>query len=129
MPQERLTRRVFDWDYDQACLGHKTWCKDVRDVMMRADAEHIFLSRIPERNLDLLQQKLISAYNIQWRARVEEMPKLRTYKLLKSVPGRETYVDLPPVHRKTLVRFRAGVYPLEIERGRWRGRPVDTRPL
>lgn len=131
LPHDRLTRRIFDRDYQQACAGHNSWCKDVRQIVTSTDMEHLFWSRNSPRNLkplmQILQTKLMQNHDNNWIISVQDMPKLRTYKLFKTTPGKESYLDLPPKHRKALARFRAGIFPLEIERGRWRGRPVEAR--
>ncbi len=30
LPEDRLERRIFDWDYNLCALGRKSWCKDVK---------------------------------------------------------------------------------------------------
>jgi hypothetical protein len=131
LPRDRLTRRIFEWDYQQACAGHNSWCKDVLQIMTSTDMEHLFWSQNSPRYIkpivQTIQNKLIKNHDDNWIILVQSMPKLRTYKTFKTTPGKESYLDLPPKHRKALARFRAGVFPLEIERGRWRGRPVETR--
>ena len=33
LPDERLEKVVFNWDYDLCAQGKKTWCKDVKNLM------------------------------------------------------------------------------------------------
>ena len=57
------------------------------------------------------------------------MPKLRTYKLLKTEFGVEAYVQAPTqkLYRSAIARMRMEVFPLRLETGRWRGLPVAQR--
>ena len=56
------------------------------------------------------------------------MPKLRTYTELKSTLTCENYVKmLQPSSRSCIARLRSGVFPLAIETGRWRGKPIEER--
>ena len=54
------------------------------------------------------------------------MPRLRTYRDLKSAFTCENYVKmLQPSSRSCISRLRSGVFPLAIEIGRWRGKPIE----
>ena len=56
------------------------------------------------------------------------MPKLRTFAQLAPTFQTAPYAKtLPRSLRTTIARLRAGVFPLAIETGRWRGQPVEQR--
>ena len=102
----------------------------MKKIFADADMEHLFASRDSLCSKSLVQslkEKLVADHNAVWLQTIDNMPKLRTYKLFKRTVGKESYLDLPPQYRKTLAQFRAGVFPLELERGRWRGKPVEER--
>ena len=54
------------------------------------------------------------------------MPKLRTYRGLKPTFTCENYGKmLQPSLRSCIARLRSGVFPLPIETGCWRGKPIE----
>ena len=57
------------------------------------------------------------------------MPKLRTYKHLKTEFYAEPYVQkhLTRTQRSAIARIRCGTFPLEVERGRYRNIPIEQR--
>ena len=57
-----------------------------------------------------------------------DLPKMRTYRLFKSVPGIEPYLYITNRnHRQALTRFRLSAHHLHIETGRWSKTPVENR--
>ena len=33
MPRSRLTRQIFEWDYDRALNGRWSWCRDIKEIL------------------------------------------------------------------------------------------------
>ena len=64
-------------------------------------------------------------YFENWKRDVNNMPKLRTFKLLHS--NTQSYVRsvLSRQQRSAISRMRSGTYSLEIEKGRYRGTPAN----
>ena len=57
-----------------------------------------------------------------------DMPKLEFYGLTKKEFGFEEYLSLPNFRdRQIITKFRCSNHPLEIERGRYRGKPRSER--
>ena len=56
-----------------------------------------------------------------WVEELKEMDKLRTYRSLKTVLGREDYISwqVPTPHRVLYARLRSGTHSLRMETGRW----------
>ncbi len=56
-------------------------------------------------------------------------PEIRTYKDIKLNFGTEDYVKIkqPRKNRSTIARMRNGTFPLNIELGRYRGIPLESR--
>ena len=56
-----------------------------------------------------------------WVEELKEMDKLRTYRSLKTVLGREDFISwqVPTPHRVLYARLRSGTHSLRMETGRW----------
>ena len=61
--------------------------------------------------------------------KIQDLPKLRTYKLFKSSFKTEEYVTLNirKNERSLLAQLRMGILPLRIETGRYVGEPLERR--
>ena len=81
-----------------------------------------FFSRLV---VDFLTQK----HQTSWRNSVMEMPKLRTYKNINETFSVQPYVrsNISRQDRSLIARMRCGVFPIELELGRYRGIPADRR--
>ena len=79
--------------------------------------------------LDTVKDKLSSIFKDQWLTEINIMPKLRSYKLLKTEFCVEPFLkrNLNRTQRSALARIRCGTFPLEIEKGRIRNIPIDQR--
>jgi hypothetical protein len=125
MPEERLTKQVFLWDYH---LRRNNWSHGMRRLYRELEVEHVFndlLLYSKERAWATLHANHCS----KWSTLLQKTPKLRTYCLFKHIYCIEPYVSsrLSRKLRSTLARFRTGILPLEIETGRWRGIPECQR--
>ena len=132
LPPDRLTRRVFDWDYRQAQLGMNTWAKNAGAILQDCGLEALKNTRLLTSSkkwvVDTAITKLTDIFELQWKVEINNMPKLRTYRELKSTFTCENYVKmLQPSSRSCIARLRSGVFPLAIETGRWRGKPIEER--
>ena len=72
---------------------------------------------------------MLTKYVENWKSVINEMPKLRTYKTLKSSFGTEPYVksNISRKARSVLAKLRNGSFPINIELGRYRGLPLERR--
>ena len=78
--------------------------------------------------VDTAITKLTDIFELQWKVEINNMPKLRAYRELKSIFTCENYVKmLQPNSRSCIARLRSGVFPLPIETGCWRGKPIEER--
>ena len=70
-----------------------------------------------------------SYFETAWINDLQQVPKLRTYSLLKSNYVVEKYItlDIPKYTyiRSTMSMFRCGVLPLRFATGRYKGEPVE----
>ena len=127
-PAYRLPHIVFAWDYEQASRGCQTWNKDIHTLLEQCNMGNLwtttttnFLARFKDRRL--------SDHNQHWIIDVESMPKIRTYKCLKTSYGTEHYLkaNMSIPQRSYLAKMRMGTLPLKIETGRYTHTPVDQR--
>ena len=65
---------------------------------------------------------LFDEYKNNWKIKVQQKPKLRTYRLFKTDFGPEKYLflNLPKHKRSILAQYRLGILPLNIETGRYK---------
>ena len=80
-------------------------------------------------NTELLFDRLMQNYQIKWLQNVEMKPKLRTYKLYKSSYKVESYCKffIPKYQRSLLCQLRLGILPIQLEVGRYTGKPINER--
>jgi len=138
LPRNRITNRIFRWDYELALNGKDNWARNVRNILVRCEMAPLF-ETVPESVLSKanirsvvknVNNQLISAHTKEWLVQINEMPKLRTYRTLKNSFGVEDYVNkvqLSRSQRSVIARLRNGSFPINIEIGRYRGIPLDDR--
>lgn len=70
----------------------------------------------------LISKKIQEREQKEWRLKIQERPKLRTYRLIKKNLEYEDYLDIEDeAGRKVLARLRSGTNMLRIETGRHEG--------
>ena len=135
LPDERLEKIVFNWDYSLCAQGKKNWCKDAKNLLYKCNLHEVydsknFLGISLSFILKTVETNLLQAYTDTWQTSVTTMPKLRTYKTFKSEFKTEPYVKanvLSTRQRSAISKMRNGTYPLEIELGRYLGIPAENR--
>lgn len=72
---------------------------------------------------------LVQKHQISWRNSVLNMPKLRTYRNINETFCVQPYIktNISRQDRSTIARLRCGVFPIELELGRYRGISVERR--
>ena len=80
-------------------------------------------------DLTLAEYKINIYYKSIWTTSVENLPKLRTYRLFKQGPSTEKYIilNLSRHERSLLAQLRCGILQLRIETGRYIGEPLSDR--
>ena len=136
MPVYRITRKIFLWDYSLSRTKN-TWCRDVKSLLnalgMERYHEHlgnnILRSSSIKTILTTSKQTLLSTYETDWVKKVKSLPKLRTYRCLKTELKVEDYVKAPMsrMNRSSIARMRNGTFPINIELGRYRNLPIEAR--
>ena len=135
LPDERLEKTVFNWEYNLCAQGKKNWCKDAKNLFYKCNLNQVYDSKNSSGLalsvvLQTIEANLLLAYTESWKTSVIDMPKLRMYKTFKSEFKTEAYVKtnvLNKRQRSVIAKMRNGTYPLEIELGRYRGLSAENR--
>ena len=122
---DRVTKKVFQWDKS---LCNNNWSYEIKDIFTELGQINVFNQLIPI-DLKYCKSVLHSLECDRWRAACLEKPKLRTYVLMKTSYGKESYVtrDLNRTARAYLARIRTGTLLLMVEVGRFRGVELEER--
>ncbi len=114
MNPDRLTKRIFIWDYNLC----KNWCKEVKQLLELIECQDMFTNK--------LAGNLIT---VKWKHLLSTKPKLRTYVKFKENICTEDYVKHSTSRRKRslMPQFRIGILPLHIETGRFRDKRIIER--
>ena len=106
------------------------WAKDVKS-MFGPELGHLFGEHVPKHELlSLISNKLFRDFHATWTTELLSCSKLGVYSSIKFNIELETYISCTcriRYQRRSYASCRAGVLPLEIERGRWRGTPKELR--
>ena len=131
MSENRLTRRIFIWDYNKC---RNNWCHEVRNILKSIDFGDKYLNALNNTqnaiiSIDAAKDKLMLKYKHKWGNDVASQTKLDNYKIMKHEFGAEEYVKfvMSKKLRSTLVQLRAGCLPIEIELGRYLQIPRNER--
>ena len=114
---DRLTRNIFDWDYNLGLQRKSSWAGNVGVILCNAGLQDLnnlrVLTTSTKNIVDKVKVSLEKRFSDQWQSDVNNMAKLRTYKTLKSSFCVENYVkSLPPRSRSVIARLRCGVFPI-----------------
>jgi len=123
LPDTRLTKQIFLWDYQQANLN---WSKDMFDIFESINAVELFRSKLIA-NIAQCEAVLNDKMIREWKDAVESKPKLRTYAKLKTEFKSEDYIFLPRFERSLVSQLRLGILPLRIETGRYVNESLENR--
>ena len=104
MPDHRLTKKVFIYDYEK-CINN--WSSDVKNVLTMLSLNSHFTD-LTEINLTDAKEKVRDLYSVKWVHDLHDKDKLRTYRLFKNEFKREDYMslDLRKYERSLLCQFR-----------------------
>ena len=83
MSDDRLTKKIFIYDYEQSRNGCRNWCSDVECILDDINKFEPYLDK-SECLLEEAQNRLSRNCEEIWLEKCRNMPKLRTCILLKS---------------------------------------------
>ena len=126
-PVNRLLYKVFMWDISFVDQNN-SWAFEIFDIMETLGYTSAFASKSTIDMQSAFNKSLILEQS-KWNIARFEMPKLRYYNLYKSYFETEEYVyiNISKRLRSVLAQFRAGILPLEVELGRYSGKPLKER--
>ncbi|KAH3829741.1 hypothetical protein DPMN_102969 [Dreissena polymorpha] len=95
MPGDRLTKRIFNWDFSQ----NWGWNSEIKHIFELLNLQHLFASRsMGNISLDSLLSRATDHYKKndinKWTQGLETQPKLRTYRQIKHLYECENYVSM-----------------------------------
>ena len=122
---DRLTKRVFDWDYG---VNVNNWSSGVALLFGNTNLLNNFSDKTTC-NIDVFRKRLMDLEREKWQKSLPNKPKLRTYITFKDTYEQENYlkINLSRTERSYLAQFRCGILPIRIETGRFRGEAVGER--
>lgn len=98
LPEERLTRKVFNWD-----RAHRhPWSKEVLEILTAVNLQTLFLNSI-QCKITNVRQTLFNTYKEQWKLKSLQKPKLRSYVQFKENFFTEPYVKFNLKRRQVSV--------------------------
>lgn len=125
MPDARLTKQIFIWDYS---VCRNTWSTEIKKVFEEIDMLHCYVN-LESCNIKIAHEKLLEREKTIWSESIVTKPKLRTYIQFKESFCTENFVlyNLSHSERSLMAQLRAGILPLRLETGRYTNTPVDER--
>jgi hypothetical protein len=126
MENNRLTKRIFLWDKENATFG---WSSELAQIFESINAIDNF-NRGETIDIKYAENKLQQNTLNKWLTDIQGKPKLRTYLLIfKDDLETEEYVKYCTnrVQRSLLAQFRSGTLQLNIELGRFRNIELESR--
>ena len=126
MDPEHLTRKVFEWRYQELDTG--PWESNIYDIFELVDKLESFENAV-EFDINHLEIKLADIMHDEWSTKLPSKLKLRTYSLFKNEIKTEDYIlsNISKFKRSLLCQLRIGILPLEIETGRYTRKKVEDR--
>lgn len=125
MDDSRLTKHVFNFDYES---GQNNWCREVKDIFDTLNLAEYFENK---RCIDmhLASDRIYNLYANSWPEKCTNVPKLRSYIKFKTCFKTERCLtmNLTRGERSVMAQFRCGVLPLRVETGRFVGEQVNDR--
>lgn len=108
------------------------WAREVRDVLLRSGFCYAWYNQgVGNERLFLrnFEQKLTDIDISFWYSEVENMSRLRTYRILKARFCCESFLqdNLFQTHKQILVKFRGGLLDFRVNTGRFESVPYDQR--
>ena len=124
----RLTKKIFENDYNLALQNNKNWCSEVKAILSSINKENFFNEKV-KLNLTELKNLLVEKQKQDWVTEINRKPKLRFYRTFKTTFSLEKYVsyNLNSSERSLTAQLRMGILPLAIETGRFNNTKAEER--
>ena len=118
MKDHRWPRIILDWDIE---TGTNAWASEVKLILTQAKcSEDPTLESVSD--LDILSKNLLHMNRLSWRLEAHVKTKLE---LLLEIHDFEQHkillkANLPRLQRSLVLKFKAGVFPIRKEIGRYK---------
>ena len=124
MNGKRLPRKVYDWETRKDTK--KTWTNYTRKLLKEIGLEEYWVSQKVDLNqkdwYNIVDERIQAREQRNWRKKLNEKPKLRTYRRFKNNLALEDYLESEDIRgRKLMAKLRSGTNCLRIETGRREG--------
>ncbi len=138
MEKQRLTYKVFRWSYNLAIRNVKNWTHRTMKKFGEININNNIRDKLDSKQLTVqIQEKVQKMTEKEWKKELNQTTakhgrgnnKLRSYRTFKYEYKMEPYVQakLPKSERSAIAKFRAGIAPINIELGRYEGKPLHER--
>jgi len=147
LPDSRLLKQAYLMSRNFSSKKKRNWANRCKTLLFKYNLRHLWYEEQLVYNLDgnhnneakSMDQherffgnyvtKVIHKYEEnQWRERMENISKLRTYRCIKQNLSFENYLNISNCKGRALMfSIRSGTNKLEIERGRWIHKPEMHR--
>ena len=119
MPEERLTRKIFEYDWQ---CGNNTWSENVKSLLISIGAEECWVNNEAV-NLKHAWERLCEMYQSVWSEDCVKKPKLCTYVKIKDVFETASHIsaNLSKAKRSVVSQLLCGWLPIQLELGRYQG--------
>ena len=124
MDTGRITRKIFEWDYN---LCRNNWSSEMKKLFDTLNVDVFNDKSLLDPNG--IEDKLYSLMEKKWKEEIIKKPKLRTYRLFKNNVHTEEFVSNIRCRRERSLfsQFRHGILPLKIETGRFKNIQLQDR--
>ena len=125
MKPSRLPWIVLQWDIME---GRASWFTEIRSICEKLELPPPGVN-CEQYDLDYVNLCVQAKSQLEREEEAREKPKLRTYVKFKDFGDPLILVkcNLPRFQRSLLAKFMCGIFPLELETGRYIGTPEEQR--
>ncbi len=125
MKDERWPKRLVSWDLN---TGTEAWAWEIKQILTQTGCpEDEYLT--DQTNLDQLQERLLQQNRRTWNLESYTKTKLRTFVQIHDYESTKILVNanLDRRKRSLVAKYKAGVFPIRLETGRYKGLKEEKR--
>ena len=128
LDENRLTKHIFEWKYANNFGNENSWIDEIKQIFQLVDKEDDF-NNLLKVDLKYFSILLYGVMEREWQREILVKPKLKTYITFNNLFKEEEYVSkiMSRKARSLISQIRLGIFPLEIEVGRFRGVSPEDR--
>ena len=132
MPRSRLTRQIFQWGYDRALNGRRSWCRDIKEILQcgmvdRFEGQHWHQNSVSETYRSVVTRPDRTTTAIQGQPDKITYLQCSANVIGRNPPGGKPYLRLDRGSRTLIAKLRTGTLLLSLETGRYRQIALDQR--